>query len=317
MLLYAVALYGSLSTNANPVLSILLAPVAYLVAMYLYYGIARLAFSRRTWSLLIAAAVAIALSLAVVQSDRTWLLLIGWSMLLVTGYQAGYLTRRGYRTRTVYITAVASLTVLGSAMYLPLWLEMFRSSPEHIQTLVEEVRRQMSVIGESEERTRQMAEVFRKLAAVVFRLAPAAMVLSVVAQFTIGYLLFARWIDRFSLSKPQLEPFRYWKMPYGFIPIVALAALTRLVGSEPVQIVSDNVLLMLGVFYMVTGLALVEYGVRKAQFSRFMKVLLYIFLALLPLVLPPVGLIIGGTIALLGFADSFADWRRVRLREFG
>jgi hypothetical protein len=67
----------------------------------------------------------------------------------------------------------------------------------------------------------------------------------------------------------------------------------------------------------VTGLALLEYGLRRVQFSRFMKVLLYIFLALLPLVVPPVGLFVGAVLVLLGFADSFADWRKVRLREFG
>lgn len=316
LLFYAVLLAAGVAEDEHPLLVLVVAPAMYFTAMYLYYGLTLLAFTRHRWGLWGSAVAAVIVSFLLLGSSHLWMLLFGWGMILVTAVLAGRLTWGGYRPQTVYSAAVVSLVVFGSALYMPIWLELLRGAPENVQTIVEAARQRLAETGESETRVQQVVEAFRQFVTVVFRLAPAAMLLAAVVQFSVGYLLFVKWMDRYRAGRPQYEPFHFWKMPYGFIPVVALVAGLRLIGGESAQIVADNALAFLAVFYCLTGLALMEFYLRKVQFSRFMKVLFYIFLALLPLVYPIVGLIAGGVIALLGFADSFADWRRLRLREY-
>ena len=295
----------------------LVAPLAFVIAMYLYFGVAKLAFQRYTWGLWAVSLVAVAVTFLLVGTGQLWMVLTAWGMVLVSSALAGRMTTAAWRPRTVYIAAAGSVVLFGIAQYFPFWQEVIRNAPENTAMIVEEARRQLSTMGESEERTRQIIESFRKLISVVFRLAPATMLLASVVQFSVGYLLFVLWIDRKALSRPQLEPFRFWKMPYSFIPVVALAAVIRLLGGETLKLVADNALFFLAVYYMLAGLALLEYLLLKIQFTKFMKVLFYVFLFFLPLALPTMGLMVGALIALAGFVDSFADWRRVRLREFG
>lgn len=319
-LLYAVLFGVEQTDNADletTVLIVLLAPVRYLLAMYLYFAVTRLAFARQLWGVWFLAVAALVVSIVISGGSHLWMLITGWSMVAVTAVLTGRLTSFGHRPRTVYIAAVISLVVFGTAQYLAVWMEMIRMAPDNVQSLVDEANRQLATVGENKQRSREIAEAFRAFVTVVFRLVPAIMLLAAVMQFTVGYLLFARWIGRFSVVPDRFDPFHFWKMPYGCIPVVAAVALIRLLGNEPMRIAADNALAFLAVFYAVTGLSLMEYYLRKIQFTTFMKVLLYVFLALLPLVYPLFGMVTGGAIMLLGFADSFADWRRVRLRELG
>ncbi len=319
-LIYAVLFGVEQTGDANPeltVLIVLMAPVRFVTAMYLYFAVTRLAFARQLWGVWFLAAASLAVSIVISEGSHPWMLVTGWSMVAVTAALAGRLTLFGHRPRTVYIAAVISLVVFGTAQYLPDWLNVIRSLPENVQTLVDWVKQEVMKAGQNEERSRQMAEASRPLFTAMFRLAPAVMLLAAVVQFTVGYLIFAWWIARFTVTPNRYDPFHYWKMPYGCIPLVAVIAAVRLLGNEPMRIGADNALAFLAVFYGVTGLALLEFYLRKIQFTTFMKVLFYLFLALLPLVYPLAGLLSGGVIMLLGFADSFADWRRVRLRELG
>ncbi|HOD67576.1 MAG TPA: DUF2232 domain-containing protein [candidate division Zixibacteria bacterium] len=316
LLFYAALLYAGMADHGRPLAVLAAAPVMYFTAMYLYYGLTRLAFARRQWALWGSAVAAVAVSYLLLGGSHLWMLVFGWGMLLVTAVLTGRLTSGGYRPRTVYIAAVLSLVAFGSALYLPLWLDLVRAMPKSIETVVDAARERLAAAGESDVQVEQLTEAFRRLATVVLRLAPAAMLLSAVVQFSVGYLLFVKWVDRCQAGRPQYEPFHFWRMPYGFVPVTAAAAAVRLLGGAAVQLAADNALAFLAVFYCLTGLSFVEFYLRRVQFTRFMKVLFYVFLALLPLVYPVVGVIAFGAIALVGFADSFADWRRLRLREF-
>ncbi len=62
---------------------------------------------------------------------------------------------------------------------------------------------------------------------------------------------------------------------------------------------------MASIFYCLTGLALMEFLLRRLQLSRLMKILFYLFLFISQFV----GFFAA---ALLGLIDSFADWRKVK-----
>ena len=69
------------------------------------------------------------------------------------------------------------------------------------------------------------------------------------------------------------------------------------------MLVADNLLLILAVFYSVTGIALMEFFMKKFYVSMLGRILIYILLFL--------SHVIGfALLAFLGFVDSFYDWRR-------
>ena len=77
-----------------------------------------------------------------------------------------------------------------------------------------------------------------------------------------------------------------------------------MVGGETITLVADNVLLAMSIYYCVGGLALLAHGLKRFKLPLFVKVMFYIMLTLSGVL----GYIV---IVLVGFIDSFADWRKV------
>ena len=315
MLAFSVTLYGGSSEKTNFLLSLTVTPVNYVLAMYLYYGIARLTFERQALWLLVSATLAVGLSCVLMGTNQFFLALAGWGALLGGGVVSGHMSLHGYRPRTVFSVSLGVVFAMAVLQLYPLWHEVLSTMPETTRMLVEEARRQLTLIGESPEHIRKGLESFQLMMGVVMRLLPAEMLLGIAAQLAVGYVLFLRWIEKNRMIPPQLEPFRYWKMPFSVMPVLVLSAAVRLLGGESFQLIADNALAVLAAFYSITGLALVEYYLRKTQLSLLMRTLFYVMLFLFPLVSQIGSLVLGVAIALTGFVDSFADWRRIRLRE--
>jgi hypothetical protein len=154
------------------------------------------------------------------------------------------------------------------------------------------------------------------------RIMPAVIMLAAATQFTIGYMLFLAWIDRNHLAPRQMEPFHYWKMPFGVAAVVVSLAVARMLDYRSVSVIADNWLTILVVFYTVTGLSLLEFALRKMHLTVPRRAVFYVAMVLLPFFeLWLVGTIwVSSAISLLvvlaGFVDSFVDWRKVRLREY-
>ena len=102
----------------------------------------------------------------------------------------------------------------------------------------------------------------------------------------------------------RLEPFSRWKVPFSVTPVFLVAAVGRLAGGDIITLVADNVLLVLSIYYCVGGLALLEYGLKRFKMPMFVKIVFYIMLTLS-------GVLGYVAIVLVGFVDSFADWRKV------
>ena len=75
-------------------------------------------------------------------------------------------------------------------------------------------------------------------------------------------------------------------------------------GWLVVEVIADNGLVISAIFYCVAGLALVEFTIRRLKVSWFMKALFYLMLFLTQIF----GFVL---VSLLGFIDSFADWRKI------
>ena len=76
----------------------------------------------------------------------------------------------------------------------------------------------------------------------------------------------------------------------------------RLLGGESMKIVADNLLIGVGVIYLIMGMALIESFMRRTHFGWVGRLFVYVALFLAQII----GLLV---VALLGFIDSYVDWR--------
>jgi len=146
--------------------------------------------------------------------------------------------------------------------------------------------------------------------AIMKRLLPALMALSSIAQ------LFAATVALFLILKMtghyvrDFGSFIYWKMPFFFIYLTGLFIIMRMVGTDALKMISDNLLFFIGVFYSVFGFSVFEYFLRKIRLTLFLKILFYVgfFFLQLP------GLILA---AAIGMFDSYFDFRQVKAKILG
>jgi uncharacterized protein YybS (DUF2232 family) len=308
MLLYSVLQFGHWGERMGGAAVFLLAVITYFLVIYLYYGIAQLAYCRHTLSLWSGMTAALILPFLFFGTSEVWTLLTGWSMLLAAGAITGRLTLAGYKQGRIYIIGAAAVTVFFALQSLPMWIEFMKSAPEIGDSFIRQSEQFLLGIGYSPEMITEGLDQSRKLFDVMVRLFPALTVLAVLLQFTVGYLVFVSRVSRDAWPSVCLAPFVYWNVPFGFTPVLIIMILMRFFGGGLLKMIADNVLVVLSVFYCIAGLALMEYYLRKLHLSRLMRVLFYILLFLTQLA----GFFVA---VLVGFIDSFADWRKIRTRE--
>jgi uncharacterized protein YybS (DUF2232 family) len=142
------------------------------------------------------------------------------------------------------------------------------------------------------------------------RLIPSMMALSGVMQLFFGWLCLVILLKGLGEFVPSFGSFINWKMPDYYIYISGVFLLSRLLGTELMKIVADNFLLFLGFFYAVFGFSVFEYYLKKIRLSPLLRAFFYIGLIFLQLP----GLILA---AVVGFVDSYFDFRKVRARIIG
>lgn len=96
--------------------------------------------------------------------------------------------------------------------------------------------------------------------------------------------------------------FANWRVPFMVTPVLLLAMAFQVVGGGTLKLIGSNMLVILAVYYGVTGLALIEYYLKRLQLSLGMKFMFYLLMFLTQMV----GFIMA---AFLGFLDSFFHWR--------
>jgi uncharacterized protein YybS (DUF2232 family) len=308
MLVYSIAAYGNLGRHLGGVAALFTSVMAYFLTIYLYYGIARLAYRQYTYLLWASAVAAVIVAFFLSGLSNTWVLLTGWGMLLFAGAATGRLTRAGYLQGQVYMIGAAIVAVFFALQSLPMWNEFLKAAPQLAKTFIEQLEQFLLGLGYSQEMIRDNLDQSKEALDVMIRLFPAATILGALLQFSIGYLAFVLWVGRREPSRRCFVPIVFWKVPFGFAPVLVIAILARLLGGESLQMIADNVLAILAAYYCVAGLALIEYYLKKLRVSKLLKVLFYVLLFFTQLA----GFFV---VALVGFADSFADWRKVQAQK--
>lgn len=303
MFLYV--LFGQIlaSRTDNLLIGVVAAAVTYFISVYLYYGVAALSYRNKNRLLWLSGLVLAVIGLVANNFESAWSFLITWVMILLAGSVTGYMAHEGYRPLKIYLTGLAIILLFTLVLYLPYWPGMMKMMADTTVKMVADFRKTLLAGGFERSLVEDSAFNMQKMLDILTRLIPASMIMGVIVQYSIGFLMFFARITELDTDRDKPVPFYFWKMPFGFIPVVIVAILLRLTGGDTLKLAADNILLILAVYYCLTGLALGEYFINRFKISMTVRILYYILLILSNLY----GFLM---MALLGFIDSFKDWRK-------
>ena len=310
MVVYCLLMYGRPLSSAFGLFTLLGGVIAYSLSIYLHYAVAYESWLSRHRLLLFLAATAFVVGYISSGYASLWIILTSWCSIVVAAFLAGRMTAAGRTPLVAYVTGGSAVVVFITLQYMPLWPEIMRTASAAADTAVADMKTLITTLGmnanvhpEDFERTRR---VFRAL----IRIMPASTVLGALVPYTVGYLLFARKADKTDASRERSVPFVQWRIPFAVTPVLVAAMLMRLLGGESLTLIADNVLFCLAVFYSVAGLALIEFYLQRLRIPPALRILVYVGLFLAHIVSYFLTIV-------LGFIDSFADWRKRTVSQAG
>ena len=295
--------------EAAILLSLGLAVAVLFLAIWTYYALARVALSGDYGTLGVAGLAALMIAGSVTGWTMMWHIVTGLAMVLGGAMAIGHFTARGLSPRNTYIIGALVVVVLFTAQFGSIWSQLIASASTASEAAVTELNRMMVSFGYNEQQIAENTVAMQRMFTFVIGVMPALTILSSLLQFTLGYLLFSWWADRYRPELGLAIRFDRWRVPFNFTPLLILAIGAHTLGGETIVLVGRNILAIMAVYYGAAGIALVGYYLKRLQLSLGMKILFYVLLLLTQMV----GFAIA---AILGFLDSFFDWRlRTELRE--
>ena len=292
------------------ILTALVSISVYFATVYLYFGIAELAYDRRTYLLWGSAVASFVLGFLISGLTNVWPLLTGCSMILFGGVITGRMMFDGRPVGKIYMLAGLAVALFFTAQYSSLWGPTMERMTEDLPAVLVQMESVYGSVGIGAEAAQDALAQSEKMFAAITRLVPALTVLGALMQFSLGFLVFSYLIGRRYPLKRLWIPFCSWRAPFAFTPLLVVVILARLVGNETYQLIADNVLIILGVYYSIAGLALIEYYMNKLSLSPLLRISFYLMLFVTQFwsFLAAAALFV--TLILLGFVDGFADWRK-------
>jgi len=144
----------------------------------------------------------------------------------------------------------------------------------------------------------------------LYRFFPGLMVSWAVAMNVVSYFFACKMIQRDGGFCQKLREFALWKAGAANMYVLAVALMAWLIGTEGFKPISENVLFVVAVLYMVAGFAVIEHYLKRVRIHPALRIAFYIALLLS-------GWVGGLVAALIGLADSHFDFRRVKAQTIG
>lgn len=309
MIIFTLLSFGVINDNTDLGIVMFLNILLYFLVIFLYFGIALLAYNHRNNLLWSAGIAAFVIGYLFSGMNNLWQLLTGWSMILFASAIVGRLTFKKTTQLKVYIISMAAVMFFAISLYSPLWSAFMELAGDWSLTFFEDNRQALIAMGYSASEVAESISNIKKVTATVIYLIPSLTVMGAVMQFSIGYVAFLYYLDKKHPEQKRLAPFTHWKVPFAVIPVLLTALVIRFVGSDFVTQIADNVIAIIALYYSITGLSLIEFYIQKFRISRILKIIFYISLFFTQFV----GFFAA---ALLGFIDCFANWRKVKQLGF-
>lgn len=129
-------------------------------------------------------------------------------------------------------------------------------------------------------------------------------------------LLFIAWInvalslpllEKTGLRVPDFAPLDQWKAPEYLVWVVIILTMGLLIPSEPLNLLSMNVMCIMVLIYFFQGISIVAFFLKKTRIPFGLKALLYWFVFLQF----PFNLLV----SCFGFFDTWADFRKRGIKK--
>ncbi|MBD3257664.1 DUF2232 domain-containing protein [candidate division GN15 bacterium] len=300
-------MYG-MGASGSVLLSLLGSTLAYLLAVYLYQGIPAV-MSRGRWKLTMAAlVVALVIGLALTPSQFAAMYAVSLVTIAMVGVVVGVMAKRESSQLRLYLYGLIVTAIGAIAIWSPNWSMIIEGAESLGTEMMEEALAMSGGGGMSEEQLAQFRESARRMFAMIGYLSPVGTVMTTVMQFSLGFLWFMHRTIPADAPAGRLRPFTQWRVPFALMPVLIVVGLLRLVGGDMLTLAMDNLLVAASLFYCVTGLALLEFALQKIKLNLGVKIVFYILMVF-------TGLIGYLGMVLLGFLDSFFDWRKPREKD--
>ncbi len=276
----------------------------YFMGIYLYFGMCFLLHHKRNLIFYGISVLSLIIALTVSSSENIFMTITPIGMIIGASILSTRLSQKKIGQKEIYTIAIiflASIFLIQIFAYLP---GLGDSNSEVITLLLKQAETDLTATGYSKEQIDSYLFFFSKVLELALRLLPAMLVLGVLLQFSIGYIYFIYRVKKMSGLPINGISFPNWKMPFYIAPLLLIAMLGRIIGNPSVQMLTDNLLFILSVYYSITGFSLISFFLKKFRFSIWSKSAVYIILFL--------SQIIGYFFAvILGFIDSFLDFRKI------
>ena len=303
MVLHSLVAYANRPFETNILFELLFGAVNFAVVLMMYYGISRIAFAKQFLFLGIAAAISITAGALLTKDVPAVSMAAGWMTVLFSSLVCGVLASRQIALPKVFVIALGVLAVFASVQLFPLWSKLFESAVELTNMMISDLSDTLLAAGYSEAKVQTMSEQFRVIYEGMLRILPAMSLMAAMFQFAIAFWLFVKWLSKSGAGYVKFPSFISWKIPFALTPVLLAAVSMRLLGNDLRVLVADNLILILAVVYSIGGLSLLEFFMKKFRFGTISRFLIY----LLFFVTHVVGF---AFLVLVGFIDSFFDWRR-------
>lgn len=300
MLLFSAAKYANLQSSFPVIL--FAQAVGYLLAIFLYYGIARLIFGGHNTPIWIGFVGAVVLGYLLTGRNEVWKLMCEWSMLFGASVTVGALARRRASSGMFYGAGLAVIVAFSLLWIVPQWGDLSRAMQLVAERAVDDLRRSgvASVLGASGAEYEESVREFMNL---MSRFLPALIGMGAVTQYSIGTLMFERQYAVATNRCSLIDSFTHWRLPRTVTVALLIALGLRFVTHGTAQMATDNVLAAASPFYCAVGLGLFEYYLQLFRFHWALKLIFY-------LALIPTGITGYFVMVLFGLITSLYDWRK-------
>jgi len=303
MLLFPLFNYGIPLWYGDLLLGIVAITLAYFLGIYLIRGIAVAAAEGRSVFMIVTGALVALLSVVFTHPQQLLMMEVNWAAMVISGLVIG---RRALVERSqlaLYFWGLSVVVIGGLITWAPHWSTIMQAFSDNIGEVAVSLKETLIGLGYGEAVAEESVTSIRHMMETVTKLVPTGTVMNIVAQFSVAFLWFLYRGVPGHAAVGELKQFTLWKAPFALTPFLIVAILAYLFGGETLNLAAVNVLAALSIFYCVTGLSLMEHLLSRLKVPLWFKVMFYIVLTLS-------GLIGYFGAALLGFIDSFADWRK-------
>jgi len=303
MLIHPLMAYAHRPFPTTIALELVFGAMNFAAIVIMFYGINRLVYGGNYLVLAMAAAAAIFIGWYYSSEVSLLSILAGWGTILFSSGVGGFLASRNFPLARIYAVALLLIIVFSSLQMFPVWTKIISSASEISESLSLDLQESLQNAGYSQHQTELIAEQFKVFYAAFTRVLPAFSLMAIMFQFTIGLGMFLKWLRQSGQANLNIPEFLKIKMPFALTPVLMLGVLLRLLGNNYMTIAADNILLVLAVFYSIAGISLFEFYMKKFRFSMLSRIFVYLLFVLTH--------VIGfALLTLVGFVDSFFDWRR-------